>query len=232
MLIFFILYLTVISSGILSSIIYLVQLRRSTAKLPEAWRNSASQKNFRNSIYLLTVFLVLTLINQLVLNYLIRNHINNGLSFSICFTVVPIPLFAFSYMHTQSRWKRYSYIVLHATLIGYLIIGGYYHPLRSPDMTISLVLNSVFFLIALIHLTDLLIHPETDHFKFKLKISLIVLVFALMASILSSIYWEDVASGHPLHFPFGLVLQNGNMLLFYSSFAVLFTQEILKLLRR
>lgn len=231
MLILFILYLAVISSGILSSIFYLIQLRKSTAKLPEEWGKSASRKNFRTSIYLITIFLLLTLINQLVLAYLAKHHINNGLAFSVCFTFAPIPLFAFFYMHTESRWKRYSYILLHAFLIGSLVIGGYYHPLSAPNSTISLILNSVFFLIALLYLTDLLIHPKTDHFKFKLKINLTILVFALLASILSSVHWSDITPGTPIRFPFFFLLTNVNMLLFYFSFVCVFVSETLKLRR-
>lgn len=228
MLVIFILYVVVISSGIISSILYLRQLSKSTAKLPEEWRRSPSRKNFRNSIYFVTIFLVLTLINQLVLNYLARHHISNGLAFSICFTFVPIPLFAFFFIHTKSRWKRYSYIVLHGILVGSLIIGGHYNPNSAPNSTISLILNSVFFLIALLHLTDLLIHPKIDHFKFKLKINLTILVFALMASILSSVHWSDITPGHPIRFPLFFLLQNTNMLLFYFSFVCVFVSETIK----
>lgn len=231
MLIISILYLVVVSMGIIFSIIYLAQLRKSAAKLPEEWRKSASWKNFRNSIYLLTIFLTLVLINQLVLCYLAIQHINNGLAFSLCFTFVPIPLFAFFFLHTQSMWKRYSYIVLHAILIGSLVFGGYYHPLSTPNAEISLILNSVFFLIALLHLTDLLIHPKTDHFKFKLKINLIILVFSLMASILSSLDWENITPGYSGNYSLIFLLQNGNMILFYFSFTCVFVPEIIKLRR-
>lgn len=231
MLIIFILYVVVISLGIISSVFFLNQLRISKAKLPEAWRRSVSIKKFGDSIYLLLIFLTLVLINQLVVFYFAGHHIDNGIVFSLCFTFVPIPLFAFLYIHTQSRWKRYGYILLHAILVGYLINGGYYQTHSTPDSAISLILNSVFFLIALLHLTDLLIHPKTDHFKFKLKINLTILVFSLMASILSSLHWSDITSGQPIHFPFTFLLQNGNMLLFYFSFVVIFTSEIIKLRR-
>lgn len=231
MLIIFILYLVVISLGVFSSVFYLVQLRKSTAKLPEAWRKSASIKKFEDSIYLLTMFLTLVLINQIVICYLAVYHIDSAVAFSICFTFVPIPLFGFLYLHTQSKWKRFGYIVLHAILVGYLIIGGYYKPYTTPNSTISLLLNSVFFLIALLHLTDLLIHPKTDHFKFKLKIDLVILVFSLMASILSSLHWSDIATGQTIEFPFAFLLQNGNMLLFYFSFICVFASEIIKLRR-
>lgn len=231
MLIIAILYLVVISLGVIFSFSYLVELHKSAAKLPEEWKKSGSRKNFRNSIYLLAIFLTLALINQLVLLYLATQHINNGLAFSICFTFGPIPLFAFFFLHTHSKWKRYSYIVLHSFLIGSLIFGGYYNPPSAPNAEISLILNSVFFLIALLHLTDLLIHPKTDHFKFKLKINLIILVFALMASILSSLDWKNITPGYTGNYSLIFLLQNGNMLLFYLSFSCVFVPEIIKLRR-
>lgn len=230
MLIIFILYLVVVSLGIISSILYLKLLRKSEAKLPEVWRNLTTRKNFRLSIRLITIFLILVLINQNMLNYLAINHLDNGLAFSLCFTFVPIPLFAFFYIHTHSKWKRYSYIVLHAILIVSLFYGGYYHPFSLPNSSISLILNSVFFLIALLTLTDLLIHSKTDHFKLKLKITLVVLVFSLLASILSTVHWSDISSGNPINVT-SFLMQNINMLLFYFSFPFIFFTEIIKFRR-
>lgn len=231
MLIIFILYLAILSAGIISSILYLRQLRISAAKLPEAWKNLPTRKNFKQSIYLLTIFLTLVLINQITLYCLAIYDIDNGLAFSLCFTFLPIPLFAFFFMHTHSKWKRYSFIVLHAILVGSLIFGGYFHPFSLPNTSISLILNSVFFLIALLNLTDLLIHSKTDHFKFKLKINLIVLIFSLLASILSTVHWSDISSGHSINFA-SFLLQNINMLLFYFSFVFAFVSESIQLNRR
>lgn len=230
MLIIVILYLVVLSLGIISSILYLKQLRKSEAKLPEVWRNLTTRKNFRLSIRLITIFLILVLINQNMLNYLAINHLDNGLVFSLCFTFVPIPLFAFFYIHTHSKWKRFSYMVLHAILVGSLFYGGYCHPFSLPNSSISLILNSVFFLIAFLTLTDLLIHSKTDHFKLKLKITLVVLVFSLLASILSTVHWSDISSGNSINVT-SFLMQNINMLLFYVSFPFIFFMETIKLRR-
>lgn len=230
MLIIFILYLVVLLLGIITSVFYLKQLCKSEAKLPEVWRNLTTRKNFRLSIRLITIFLTLVLLNQNTLNYFAINHLDNGLIFSLCFTFVPIPLFAFFYIHTHSKWKRYAYIVLHAILIGSLFYGGYYYPFSLPNSSISLILNSVFFLIALLNLTDLLIHSKTDHFKFKLKITLVVLVFSLLASILSTMHWSDISSGNSINVTYFL-MQNINMLLFYVSFPCIFIAEIIKFRR-
>lgn len=224
-----ILFLSVIALGIISSIIYLVMLRKSIARLPEGWRESVPMKNFSLSIFLLVVFLVVAFFNEFILSYLARHHIPNGYVLSIFFTVATLLLFSFLFIHTQAKWRRYGYFVLYAVLIGHLINGGYYHPLSSHPTTTSLLLNSSFFLAALLHLTDLLIHPKTDHFKFKLKISLIILIFALMADILTSFHWSDITSDNVIDFPFIFILQIGNMLLFYFSFPCLFISEIIKL---
>lgn len=182
-------------------------------------------------IFFLLIFLILAFFNEFVTAYLARNNIPNGYVFSIFFTTATLLLLCFLCIHTQTRWKRYGYFVLYSILIGYLINGGHYNPLSSITTTSSLLLNSIFFLAALLHLTDLLIHPKTDHFKFKLKINLIILICALMADILTSFHWSDKTSDNVIDFPFVFLIQIGNMLLFYSSFACVFISEIIKLYR-
>ena len=217
--------------GIITSVIFLNMLRKSTARLPEGWRKSTASKNFNLSVFFLLIFLILAFFNELVTGYLACNNIPNGYVFTIFFTTATLLLFCFLFIHTQTRWKRYSYLILYSILIGFLINGGHYHPLSSLTTSSSLLLNSIFFLAALLHLTDLLIHPKTDHFKFKLKINLIILIFALMADILTSFHWSDKTSDNVIDFPFVFLIQIGNMLLFYSSFACVFIFEIIKLYR-
>jgi hypothetical protein len=226
-----IIFLSAITLGIISSVLFLILLRKSTARLPEGWRRSAPMKNFKLSILFLTIFLILAFFNEFITGYLARNNSPNGYVFSIFFTTATFLIFGFLFIHTQARWKQIGYVILYSILIGYLVNGGYYHPLSTHPTTSSLLLNSLFFLAALLHLTDLLIHPKTDHFKFKLKICLIILIFGLMADILTSFYWSDMTSDHVINFPFLFMLQLGNMLLFYFSFACVFTSEIIKLRR-
>lgn len=226
-----ILYLSVITLGIISSILFLALLRKSTAGLTEGWRRSAPFKNFSLSIYLFIIFLFFALTNELITSYLARHHIPNAYVFSTYFSIATLLLFSFLFIHTQTRWKRYAYIVLYSILIGHLIYGGYYHPLSSHPTTTYIVLNTVFFLAGLLHLTDLLIYPKTDYFKFKLKISLIFLIFPLMGNILTSFHWSDITSDNVIDFPFIFMLQIGNMILFYFSFACVFISEIIKLYR-
>lgn len=231
MLIVSILFLSVMALGIISSIVLLVMLRKSTAQLPEGWRRSVSLKNFNLGIYILLIFLIVAFINEFITSYLARHHLPNGYVFSIFFTVATLLVLLLLFIHTQNRWKRFGYVVFYFILIGYLINGGYFHPLSNVTTTTSLLLNSMFFLAALLNLTDLLIHPKTDYFKFKLKISLIILVFGLMADILTSFHWSDMTSDNVIDFPFIFVLQIGNMFLFYFSFTFVLTSEIMKLYR-
>jgi hypothetical protein len=110
-------------------------------------------------------------------------------------------------------------------------LGGYYSKLCIHPPTTPILLNSVFFLVALINLIDLLMRPKTDHFKFKLKICLVVLISALMANILTSFYWSDISGDKVIDFPSIFLLQIGNLILFYSSFPFIFITEIIKLRR-
>lgn len=231
MFVVFILFLSVISLGIISSILFLVMLRKSTTRLPKEWRKSESIKNFNLGIYFLLFFLVSAFITYLFSAYLQGHGIQDGFVFSIYFTIATLLLFAFLFIYTQTRWKRYCYIVMYSILVGYLINGGYFHPLSRHTPTAPLLLNSIFFLAALLHLTDLLINPKIDHFKFKLKISLIILIFALMANILTSFHWSDIVVDNVIDFPFIFLLQIGNLILFYFSFACVFILEIIKLYR-
>lgn len=226
-----ILYLLVISLGIISSSIFLMMLRKSAARLTEGWRKSAPLKHFILSISFFIIFLSFAIINELITSYLARRNIPNAYVFSIYFTIATLLLFSFFFIHTQTRWKRYGYVILYLILVGHLISGGYYHPLSSHPTATYIILNTVFFLAGLLHLTDLLIHPKTDYFQFKLKICLIFLIFPLMANILTSFHWSDITSDHVINYPFIFLLQIGNMILFYFSFACVFTSEIIKLRR-
>jgi hypothetical protein len=223
--------LSVIALGVISSILFLILLRKSTARLPEGWRRSVPMKNLKLSILFLVIFLTLAFFNEFFTSYLARNNTPNGYVFSIFFTMATFLVFGFLFIHTQARWRQVGYVILYSILIGYLVNGGYYHPLSNHPTTSSLLLNSILFLAALLHLTDLLIHPKTDHFKFKLKICLIILIFGLMADILTSFHWSDLTSDHVINFPFIFMLQLVNMFLFYCSFAFVFTLEIIKLRR-
>lgn len=52
-----------------------------------------------------------------------------------------------------------------------------------------------------------------------------------MGNILTSFHWSDLTSDHVINFPFIFLLQIGNMILFYFSFACVFISEIIKLHR-
>jgi hypothetical protein len=226
-----ILYLLAIIFGIISSCIYLAMLRKSAAGLTEGWRKSAPFKNFSQSLSFFIIFLFFALLNELITSYFARHRIPNAYVFSTYFSIATFLLFSFLFVHTQTRWKRYGYVVLYAILVGHLIQGGYFHPLSSHPTATYIILNTVFFLAGLLHLTDLLINPKADYFHFKLKICLVFLIFPLMGNILTSFHWSDITSDHIINYPFIFLLQIGNMILFYFSFGCVFTSEIIKLRR-
>jgi hypothetical protein len=225
------LFVSVITLGIISALLLLRVLYKSTSKLPEGWKIYASMKNFKRSIYSLIIFLFVALGHHIINYYLTSHHLPSDWELSVYFTFATFFLVGFLFIHTLSRWKRAGIAVFYFILIGYLIFGGYYSPLCSHPPTSSLLLNSIFFLTALLHLTDLLMRPKTDHFRFKLKICLVVLISALMANILTSFYRSDITSDKVVDFPFVFLLQIGNLILFYVSFPCIFIAEIIKFRR-
>lgn len=225
------LFVSVITLGIISAILLLRVLYKSSSKLPEGWKISANIKNFRLSIYSLIIFLSVALGHHIINYYLTSHKLPSDWELSVYFTFATFFLFGFLFIHTRGNWKRAGLTLLYFILIGYLVFGGYYHPRCNHSPTSSLVLNSVFFLASLINLIDLLMRPKTDHFKFKLKICLVVLISALMANILTSFYWSDITSDNVVDFPSIFLLQIGNLILFYFSFPFIFITEIIKLRR-
>ena len=225
------LFVLVITLGIISAILLLKGLYKSTGKLPEGWKIYASMKNFERSIYSLMIFLFVALGHHIINYYLTSHKLPSDWELSIYFTFATFFLVGFLFIHTLSKKKRAGIAILYFILIGYLICGGYYSPHCSHPAITSIVLNSIFFLTALLHLTDLLMRPKTDYFKFKLKICLIVLIFALMADILTSFYWSDITGDKVVDFPSIFLLQIGNLILFYLSFSCVFIAEIIKLRR-
>lgn len=227
----FFLFVLVITLGIISAVLLLRVLRKNAEKLPAGWKKSTAIKKFWYSIYSLIIFLFVALVHHLISSYLTIHNLPSGWELSIYFTFATLFLFGFLFIHTSGRWQRFGIAVFYFTLIGYLIFGGYYSLFCNHPPTSSLLLNSIFFLSALLHLTDLLMRPKTDHFGFQLKICLVVLISALMANILTSFYWSDITRDNVVDFPSIFLLQIGNLILFYVSFPCIFIAEIIKLRR-
>ncbi len=176
------------------------------------------------------IFLVNVLTSDVVGTYLSRHHIYNHFVFSIYFTISTPFLFGFLFINTQKSWKQFCYVVLYLILVGYLISGGYYHPRSVYTTTTELLINSIYFLAALLHLIDLLVTPKLDYFKFQLKINLVFLIWALLSTIITS-FMSSHTEESRLYFDFFYVTNAFSNTLLYLSFAFIFIIEILKLRR-
>lgn len=223
-------YLAGIGLSVILAALLLRESNRSASKLPETWRKTQSFKKFRLSVCFLMIYLFLNLVSELVAIYLALHHTYNNFIYSIGLTIY-FPFFlSFLYLYTNKNWKKFAYLILYVTLVGYFIWGGYYHPLCVISVNCYLIINGIFFISCLLHLTDLLMNPKSDHFKFQLKINLIYLVFSLLANIAST-HWkyENQNNIYP-DFAFQLQFFSAVVLYYVISFFLLL--EIIKLRRK
>nr|WP_294860597.1 hypothetical protein [uncultured Fluviicola sp.] len=177
------------------------------------------------------IYLVITLICEIISYYLAKHGIYNGFVLSINMTLSTPFLFGFLLINTFKSWKQYSYIILYGALVTYFITGGYYHPRSISGGNSSLIISTICFLGALIHLTDLLINPKSDYFKFQLKITVSLLIFNLLSNVLSSFCWFNNEFSTRYFEPV-FYIHLSNATLFYLSFIFIFIIEIRKLQRQ
>lgn len=217
--------------GVLLALVLLWKLYQSTSKLPEEWKKNTPQRNFRRGIFFLCMLLSISLVTEIVSQYLAHLTIFNSFVFSIDFTVTTLFLFGFLFINTQNRWKRYAYFIFYTIIVGYLINGGYYDPNCVLPGNSSVLIFSLYFIAALLHLTDLLPNPKSTHFNFQLKINLSILIYSLISVIVTSFYWAQTMKMGNIHSEFMFYLHALNIYLFYISFIAIFISEILKLRR-
>lgn len=229
----FYIYLSILAAGVISAAILLSALAKSVKKFPESWRNSSSLKTFRRSILFLHLYLLIIFICECIAIYLAKHQTYNSYVMAISSTLATLCLFGFLYINTQTIWRQYSYIALYVILVGYFISGGYYHPHSIFTGSSSLVMHSIYFFGAFVHLTELLINPKADHFRFQLKINLCLLVYAFFADILNSFFWymQDLEFSPRLS-RITSYIHISNICLYYLSFSLIFLSEILKLNRK
>lgn len=223
-------YLSVISVGIILAATLLFNLRRAIAKLPESWKSASPLNNFNAGVCFLLIYLILVFLSEFVSLYLAKHHIYNSFVFSIYFTLATPFLFGFLFINTHTTWKRYAYFILYSILVGHLIYGGYYHPRCILPSSSSLIIFSIFFFAFLLHLTDLLLNPKSDHFRFQLKINLSFLIYSLIATIVTTFHWQEMIND-VYFYKFFYHIHLLYIFLFYIVLAVIFITEILKLRR-
>lgn len=220
------LYLFILGPGVIFSGTWYFMLRKSIRKLPKEWQKSGHFRGFHRSVLFLNFFLFINFIGEILSVSLSHHGICNGFIISINLSLALPFLFGFFAIHTQTPWKKYSYLVLYLVLPGYLVIGGYYHPKSIFSGTPGLVYLIICFIGTLIHLSDLLLNPRSDYFKFKLKIDLNMLLYTLLAIISTSFYLYNPGLSELIFY-----IHFYNIVVFYFLLALTFMIEILKLRR-
>ena len=227
---FIIIYLFSIILSTISAAALLFTLRKSNETLPEGWKDSISFRKFRTGVCFLLFFLSTVLISESASYYHIIHHQYNSYVMSIYFTVSTPFLFGFLFIHTEKKRKRAVYILLYLILITYLISGGYYHPKCILPAESTLLLNGIYFLAALLRLTDLLVTPKTDYFDFQLKFNLTLLIWSLLGTIITTFLFSYESVSTP-NFKFFLYANVWIMILFYLSIAFILIRETRKFVR-
>lgn len=223
-------YLAGIGLSVILAALLLRESSKSASKLPETWRKNRPLKKFHLSVWLLAIYLFLNLLSELIATYLALHHTYNNFIYSIGLTIY-FPFFlSFLYLYTNKNWKKFAYFILYATLVGYFVWGGYYHPLCVISVNYYLIINGIFFISCLLHLTDLLMNPKSDYFKFQLKINLIYLIFSLLANIAST-HWK-YENQNNIYSDFAFQLQFFSAVVLYYVISFFLLLEIIKLRRK
>lgn len=227
----FYIYFAGLILSVIMAVLLLRESRRSDSKLPEAWRKASSFKKFRLSVCFLMIYLFLNLVSELVATYLAFHQIYNSFVYSISHTLY-FPFFLF-FLHcfTYTSWKNYAYFILYAVVIVYYIFGDYYHPRCILSSESSLLTNGTHFLSIILLLTDLLVSPKRDYFKFQLRISLTFMIFNIFAAILTSAQWTNTTD-HKMFSDLIFYLHYFNSVILYYVISLIFLLEILKLRRK
>ncbi|TSJ44936.1 hypothetical protein FO442_10085 [Fluviicola chungangensis] len=182
-------------------------------------------------VTLLLIYLSIVFAGELIAILLGTKGIYNSYIMSLNSSLYTPFLYGFLFLYTHTTWKRYFYVFLYFILLGYFISGGYYHPRSVLGGTAILVIYIPFFLAALVHLTDLLLDPKNTWFKFRLRLSLSMLFFSVVALIIQSFEWyyEDKYSSRPM-IVFYIALSNN--ILYYFALTINFLMECIKLYRK
>lgn len=228
--VFLMIYLSIIGTGIIFATILFVKINKTVEKLPNEWKKASYLKKNQRSILLLLMYLLINFISECIAIYLNTQHIYNSFVMAINSTLSTLFLFGFLLVNTQIIWRKYSYLILYLILIGYFISGGYYHPHSNFTGNSALIMNTIYFLATLIHLTELLVHPKLNYFRLLLKFNLTLLIYTFLSVIIVPFLWYGYDLGLPLYFSKAIFyIHLSNIILFYSFLALIILSEILKL---
>jgi hypothetical protein len=211
------------SAGISAAILWRT-LKHSNSRFPKEWEQSQSRRRFQLSISFLFAYLAIVCTGEWIAVYLSCHGIYNSYVMSLNVALSTPFLFGFFYLHTRTAWKRYAYILFYLIPLGFLISGGYFHPKSVLSEYAIPVIYIPFFLVAFLHMTDLLITPQSEYFKFRIKIGIIVQVHSLLVIIITFFYW----SYQWILLELIRFIHLGNISLYYLCLAILCLSETFK----
>lgn len=221
-------YLSAVGLGVVFLVIYYLMLGKSVEKFPDVWKKSLLSKKFKLSILLLMIYLLIDFIGETIAIYLANHGIYNAFVQNINQTAFTPFLFGFLFIHTNTIWKRYIYLILYLILVIHLISEGYYHPRSIPSGITTILFFGSYFLAALIHLTDLLENPKSEYFRFQLKVNLCILINSLLAAILTSFHVLQINTDF-IYSDLFFYIHFYNIVLYYFALDLIFINEIRKL---
>ncbi len=219
---------SVLILAIASSVLLFYRFKQSVKQLPLEWKQTTFVRNFQLSTLFLALYLTIIFIGEAIALTLAMNGTYNGFIITFNYTLHVPFLFGFFLINTQSTWRKGVYIGLYLILVVFYISEGYYSPKAILSGNSAVLTYSIHFIGAFLHLTDLLIKPKSDYFRFQLKINLSILVCSLLSNIISSFYLYHVESEltypeiiYKIHFYIIISL--------YVSLSLIFIGELLKL---
>lgn len=185
-------YISLIAISAISIFIFQLQLWKSLKRIPKNWHSSGSLKRLRLGSILMLIYVTLQFCSESSSIYLSKHMctiivgiLNDTLSFPV--------LFLFFSINTQQRWKKYAYAGLYFGVVGYYLMAGFYYPTCTNSATIAFVGFGAVFLAALLHLTELLVNPKTEHYPILLKITLVILIYNLLIIITNAFTWSQTS---------------------------------------
>lgn len=219
-------YLVMMFAAIIFSLILWLKLQKSRYKLPEKWQHDVSFTHFRLGIFFLMMHFLADFVCEIIAVYLANHGIYNNYVLCINISLNAPFLFGFFFIHTQALWNRYIFAGLYGVLIAYFLITGCYDPRSVSTGTFPILMSIILFLAALLHLTYLLLNPQSPDFNFQMKVSVILLVHSLLTSVITSFYWVDVPGVAIIS-----ILHISTLLLYPLAFAFISIQETFRLHR-
>lgn len=223
----FVICQSVLGLAIVSAILLMYRFKKSVNDLPQGWNKASSTRNFKLSVLFLILYLTINFIGEQIATSMAYRGIYN------CYVIISnyalyIPLlFGFLFINTSKIWKKYSYVLLYLILFTHFLWMDYFDPNSVLSINTSRMIDIIIFIATLLHLTDILINPKSDNIRFQLKIDLNILAYFLLSNITSAFNIHGADPNELIYLMHYMIT-----ILYYSSFCLIFTSEIIKLKHR